>query len=455
MRRFSLGALGAVAFTLATAPAALADDGGDVRALVKDEIKAYLEQKKADDTKEQVFKAKWKDGLAFETPDKRFTLKIGGRVHLDTVFTSAEEALQGPNPGLADDFDAATYFRRLRLYVAGDLTPYVDYKIQLDFADPSDGQVKDAWITVKKLKECLGCWAPSIRFGHQFDCLGLEHQTSSNHTAFIEKSLTDALHPGRALGVQLFDSFWKERAVAQVGVFSTDKDDDVNGFALWDEDDTDGGWAATGRFSLIPWAQNTCRFLHVGVGGSYRNAHEVRFSARPGLGRGPAMVDTGAISSDLEEQTLVNGELALVWDSLHVSAEFAMHGLTSPSRGDPSFSAWYVQAGWFLTGESKAYAFPSGLWGNTKPCCSFLSNGCCCWGAFELVARLDMLDLNDGTVTGGELTNVAAGLNWYLNPNVRLMLNVIFSNTQDRASGGVVIADEDVTSFLMRWDVHF
>ncbi len=458
VRRLAVPVTALALAAFAFAGAARADDGGDVKKLVKDEIKAYMDKKKEEDTKDHVFKAKWKDGLSFETPDKKFTMKIGGRIHLDTVFTDAEDVPQGPKPGLADDFDNATYFRRARLYVSGDITPYVDYKLQLDFADPSDGKFRDAYITIKNLKDCIGCWAPSIRVGHQYEPIGLETQSSSNHNAFIERSLTTALHPERQMGLNFLDSFWKERATAQLGVFSTTADsDDDDGFALWDEDEADGGYAFSGRFTIVPWAQDTCRFLHVGVGASYRNPHEVRYRARPGLGRGPRTIDTLAITQAhaLEEITLVNAELAFVYNSLHLSGEYTLANVSATGKGDPTFSAWYVQAGWFLTGESKAYNFKGGTWGNNKPCCNFLSNECCCWGAFELVARLDTIDLNDGTITGGEMTNIAAGLNWYLNPNTRVMFNVIFSNTENRSSDGIVLADADVTSFLMRWDVHF
>jgi phosphate-selective porin OprO/OprP len=270
----------------------------------------------------------------------------------------------------------------------------------------------------------------------------------------IEKSLTNALSPERSIGLMLFDSFWNEHAVGQLGIFSTDGDDDQNGFGIWDEEEGDGGWAVTGRFGLIPWAKDKCRFLHLGVGGSYRSTDEVRCRARPGLAKGPFVVDTLPLA-DPDEVLMLSAEAVLVWNSFHVASEYVMTSVERAASGDPTFSAWYVQASWFLTGEAKAWSFPTAQWANTKPCCSFLSNDCCCWGGLELVARYDTLDLNDGLVTGGDLTNIAAGLNWYLNPNTRIMFNVIFSNVQDRASGGVVLADEDITSFLMRWDIHF
>lgn len=447
--------LAAAACGVVFAGAARADDAADMKKLVQAEIKAYMDKKKEEDTKDKVFKAKWRDGLSLETADKSYTMKIGGRIHLDTSFTDAEPTLELPAPGLGEEFQDQTYFRRLRLYVSGDITKYVDYKIQLDFAEPDTPVVRDAFITLKNLKECVGCWAPMIRVGHQHEPVGLETTSSSNNNAFIERSLTTALHPDRQIGINFLDSFWNEHATAQLGVFSTDFSDDEDGFGIWDEEEGDGGHALTGRFTLIPWAKDTCHFLHVGASASYRRTGEARFRARPGIAKGPRMVDTGTLSLVEDAHWIFNAELAAVLGSFHAAAEYTMVDLDDPARQDPSFTAWYVQAGWFLTGESKAYDFGKGLWANNKPCCNFISNGCCCLGGLELVARYDTIDLNDGTVRGGEMTNIAVGLNWYLNPNARIMFDVVFSNTENRNSSNVVIVDEDVTSFLMRWDVHF
>ncbi len=434
----------------AFAGAARADEA--VKKLVKDEIKAYMDKKKEEDTKDKVFKAKWKDGLSFETPDKKYTMKIGGRIHLDTMLVDDDDVENIVGVG---DIDDQTYFRRLRLYVSGDIATHVDYKIQIDFADPSDAQLRDAYVTLKNLKDCLGCWVPDIRAGHQHEPIGLESLSSSNHNAFIERSLTTALHPERQIGLNFLDSFWNEHATSQLGIFSTDQSDDLDGFAVWDSEEGDGGYSVTGRFTLIPWAKDKCRFLHLGASASYRQTDEVRFRARPGLGSGPRTVDTGTLAPLVDDTAMIyNAELGFVWNSFHGAAEYTIVDLDDAPRGDPQFTAWYAQAGWFLTGEAKAYDFKKGLWANNKPCCNFLDDKCCCKGAFELVARYDTIDLNDGTIVGGEMTNIAAGLNWYLNPNARIMFDVVFSNTKDRTTGATIV-DEDVTSFIMRWDVHF
>lgn len=456
MQRIAVASMTAACLFLATARVAVAEDAADIKKIVQSELKAAADKQAEKDAKDGVFKGRWNNGPYWQTADKEFSFRIQARIHLDTVFTKADDGIEGPPPGIGDDFDDATYFRRLRLGISGDLGSHVGYKFDIDFADPTDPQMKDAYIDIKNLKDCWGCWVPSIRVGQQYEPVGLETNTSDNNTAFIERAAITNLHPERSIGIAFRDAFWNDHATSSLGVYSTDGDDDENGFAVWDEEDSDGGWAATGRFTLIPWAKDTCHFVHLGASASYRMPNQVQYRARPGLGRGPRVVDTGVIN-DLNGVILWNAEFGFEWHSLHVSAEYTSVTLQdSPTIGDPNFTGYYAAIGWFITGEARGYDWKNGWWGTTKPCCNFLSNNCCCLGALELAARYDFIDLNDGTITGGEMTTITVGLNWYLNQYVRLMFDVTLSNVQDRnGPGGVVIDDADVLSFLMRWDVHF
>ena len=106
----------------------------------------------------------------------------------------------------------------------------------------------------------------------------------------------------------------------------------------------------------------------------------------------------------------------------------------------PTFSGWYVEGSWILTGESRAYTATSltnetGGWGIPVPSRPF-SMDADSWGAWELVARYSTVDLNwrptqtaitTGTnqrlagVLGGQQDIFDIGVNWYLNRNVRMM----------------------------------
>jgi phosphate-selective porin OprO and OprP len=72
------------------------------------------------------------------------------------------------------------------------------------------------------------------------------------------------------------------------------------------------------------------------------------------------------------------------------------------------------------------------------------------WGAWEIAGRYSVVDLNDqlGTpsgVAGGKQTIYTAGLNWYVNRNIRFMFNYLHG-TVDKVSSGTAVAVTDVGS---------
>ena len=76
-------------------------------------------------------------------------------------------------------------------------------------------------------------------------------------------------------------------------------------------------------------------------------------------------------------------------------------------------------------------------------------------GAWEIAVRYDTIDLNDGPISGGEADQITLGLNWYLNPNTRIMWNYVMadmSNLDDGTPGGL---DTDVNVFEMRFQIDF
>ena len=46
-------------------------------------------------------------------------------------------------------------------------------------------------------------------------------------------------------------------------------------------------------------------------------------------------------------------------------------------------------------------------------------------GAWELAFRVSLLDLDDRGIAGGRLTDLTFGVNWYMNPYVRMTANYV------------------------------
>ena len=102
----------------------------------------------------------------------------------------------------------------------------------------------------------------------------------------------------------------------------------------------------------------------------------------------------------------------------------------------------YVQVGWFLTGENRPYRINSGTLDRRQPSVKYAKgnplkkkNG----GAREIVGRLSRMDLTDGLVEGGELTDISAALNWYINATTRVEFNYINASPKNQGSANIFL----------------
>ncbi len=60
-------------------------------------------------------------------------------------------------------------------------------------------------------------------------------------------------------------------------------------------------------------------------------------------------------------------------------------------------------------------------------------------GAWEVAARYSMVDLTDGTVTGGVVRDLTAGVNWYASATSKVQLNWIHSKVEDVGNADIWI----------------
>ncbi|MGH8584381.1 MAG: porin [Gammaproteobacteria bacterium] len=108
--------------------------------------------------------------------------------------------------------------------------------------------------------------------------------------------------------------------------------------------------------------------------------------------------------------------------------------------------AWQVAGSYVLTGEESTYK-------GVKPARPFsIENGH--WGAFEIKARYSELDLDEDSFAGGansfadpttaaeKAVAWAVGFNWYLNQNVKFVVD--YEHTVfDGGGGGTAISPRD------------
>ncbi len=356
----------------------------------------------------------WSSGLRMKSNDGNFSLKVGGRIMNDWAIYSTDSDTPDTFRSIGD----GTEFRRARMYLEGEIYKNIKYKAQYDFGG-QDADFKDVYIELKKIPT-LG----NLRIGHFKEPMSLEELTSSKYITFMERSLSNVFVQGRNTGFQIANSFADKRATAAIGVFR-DVGDSGNGFGK------NSDYNVTARVTALPWYEDKGkRLLHVGFGYTHEFRHDaesmVRFRARPEAHLGPRFVDTKAFPAKSVDS--FNPEFAAVYGPFSLQGEYMFTEVNSKEYDDPSFDGAYLYGSVFLTPDDyRRYKISSGAFDRVKPArdLSWSGGG---FGAIEAAVRYSQLDLTNGMIRGGTLSTLTAGLNWYLNPNVRFMLNYVYAD---------------------------
>jgi len=406
--------------------------------------------------------ASWHHGLELETADKAFRVHVGGRVQFDGSWYEADRDLQF-GPGGTGAFEDGVDFRRARFRIDGTKYGVIDWAAEFDFSNSvrEDSSVfnvpapTDLWITLTHLP-----YVGHLRVGNMKEPIGFEHLVSSRFLPFMERSFNqDAFYGpfnnGFTPGLMAFNTAFDEHMTWWIGLFKVTS----NAFAF---NSGGGEYAATARLTFLPWYEDEGRqLLHVGV--SARNADldegHIRYRARGALRGGapaqwPVLADTrfGGIDIAGDDNQMFNAEVAMVYGPWTLQSDYLANFVQDASQGAiPDvgtlfYHGGYVQVLYFLTGESDQYNKKNGAFDRVIPNENFFPghscDGCthCGLGAWQVGLRYSHLDLNDKAIDGGILDDLTLGLNWFLNPNMKIQANysVTHRDSASRQSDGTV-----------------
>lgn len=377
--------------------------------------------------------AETKGGIKIKTEDGRFEANVNGRIQFDYYsFSEDQGAVIGTAPfgsGVAANGAnrGGAAFRRTYLTLSGKAYGW-DYKFENDFTTTATNgaSFREMWIGTN-----VG--PGKLIIGQHKPFRGMEELTSSNEITFLERPNTTAtgIYAGRQFLTGLF--YKGNTDTFGYGVHATT----LSAATAQTE-----GHSFGGRAYWFPLSEDG-RTVHVGL--AYSSDREdansagaapvFQYGGRRGISLGLGNAGT-ALGSGFGTQNTIHGELAGSFGPFTAQGEYAMATLTdgfgtAAAPSDIDVTAYYVQGSYFITGEKKVYKKDRGAFGSPKPINDF--------GAVEALVRYES-SKNDETTTaaarGCALGGVAAGsyqkcegsqltlgANWYVNPNVRFMLN--------------------------------
>jgi len=199
------------------------------------------------------------------------------------------------------------------------------------------------------------------------------------------------------------------------------------------------------------------KLIHLGAAYRYAvpDGKTLSYSAKVDNNMCPTLAKTGSLSG-VDNVQLAGLEAAGVWGPFTLQGEYiaSMANRASSSNEDPAFDGWYVLGSWLITGETRPYDKANAIFKGVKPNSNFGAKEGHGWGAWELSARYQTIDLNKEDIKGGQLNAWTLGLNWYLNKNIKIMADYTLAGTDYPNDSGEQ-KTRNVGIFGMRFQAAF
>jgi phosphate-selective porin OprO/OprP len=399
------------------------------------------------------------------TPDGSSFVRLRGVLHVDGRHFEGEGS-----PAISNTW----LLRRVRPIVEGTFANIYDFRFTPDFAGGRT-VIQDAYITAR-----FKPWA-AVTVGKFKVPIGLERIQSAQDIRFVERAFPTSLVPNRDLGIQLGGevkgglfsyNISYTNGVPDGGSTESNASPDL-------ENDAKGDISA--RVFFQPFLNSDAfalRGLGFGIAGtyvdstgsaantllpSYRTPGQATFfsyrATTAASGATPAVNGTYADGERIRwspQFYYFYNSFGLLGEYANVSQDVSRTVGAVTTSDTLDNKAWQLQASWLITGEEQTFRSPN-------PASPF-QVGKPGWGAWELVARVHELSIDEDAFLGGaaSFANPATaarkakaagiGLNWYLNQNVKWQLDYELT----RFDGGAATGDRpDEKAYFTRVGLSF
>jgi phosphate-selective porin OprO/OprP len=371
--------------------------------------------------------------LKIESGDGQFSFQPIGRIFWDSVWVD-DDGNSGERSG--------SELRRSRLGFEAQFFKHWKAKLEYDFAG-SEADIKDGWLSYNN--KTAGGNAYNVKVGQQHVPFGFTTISSSKYMPFLRRPMfaDGPLSPTRNYGA----SFRMDNArwLVHAGGFLEAPEDGAVNVDDEGEDETTFAFRVAGT----PVMKDGNHLIHVGASYMYKQPHgdgvRIRQRIISHLSDRALEADFG---NDVDDIHAFDLEALAVWGPFHALGEYVNWSVDDIGTGNADLSAWSIEAGWFLTGESMKYK--EGQFSGISPNRPFMNGGL---GAWQLALRFENMDLNDGSIVGGDGDVLTAGINWYPVKNMRFMAN--YASTLNFTRPGNTLDGVEPSAFSLRSQVYW
>jgi phosphate-selective porin OprO/OprP len=254
---------------------------------------------------------------------------------------------------------------------------------------------------------------------------------------FVETGFATELTPNYDMGAMVHNDYFNQPIGYAVGLLTGAGDNQSQ------DRDVDEGKDVVARLFLQPFLnspKNPLQGLGFGAAGTIGSHTGGTLPTYTTPGQQTFFAYTNLAPTGIQYR--IDPQLYYYYGPFGVEAEYILSsqqyattrmipGVSRPRFND---AAWQVEASYFITGEKNSFKATSLK--HVEPLNKFGLGSGSGWGAFEVVGRLQELTIDDGAfISRGANNNLAtigsankatswgAGLNWYLNSNVKLNLD--------------------------------
>lgn len=354
------------------------------------------------------FEYAWDGGFSLKTKDSTFSLGFGGNISMDHAYFFQDKDLDLLYEPL--ETHHSTQIRKARIYFHGQVYRNTEFAFQVDFADDKVS-IKDMFMGLTSVPV-----VQNIRIGHVNEPFRYSSLTSSKFSNFMDRAPNNQFSPKRNTGILFLQNYLENRLSSQIGIFA-------NAGNTSSTITTNDGYAVTARITGLPVYEDDGRYLlHLGMAYSYRNPKTNEYRIKVPVTANLERVYTDSdLLSDVKEIGLANFEAVYFNGPLTIQSEYLFANITQEQERF-NFSNVYGEVSYSLTGDRKNYR--GSYFGTGKtPIKANYGKGI---GSWEIAAGYSYTDLN---LTRGltAQSDLKFGINWYLNPAMRVMLNYIHS----------------------------